>query len=90
MARKLIVAVLLCLNAGLLLALVATAGTDKAFAQYAGADYIAVTGKAGANDAVYVIDLASQRLQAWRITRANNRFSVTKTNRRELPRDFGR
>ena len=88
--RKLIVAVLLCLNAGLFVALIAGVGTDKAYAQYAGADYLAVTGRSRANDAVYVIDLGTQRLVAWRLARINNKFIVTKTNRRELTRDFGR
>ena len=89
--RKTLIAVLLCLNAGLFAALAAVTGVENAYAQYAGADYVAVTGRAGANDALYVIDLGSERLAGWRVSKINNQLRITKAaNRRELSRDFGK
>ena len=82
---------LLCLNAVLVVALVARTGPAPAYGQFAGANYLVVTGKAGGNDAVYVLDLASRRLTAWRAQRANKDIRLLKAaNRRELLRDFGR
>ena len=89
--RKILIVMLLCLNTGLFIALAAVTGVEKAYAQHAGSDYVAVTGRAGSKDAIYVIDLGSERLTSWRVTRVNNRIRITKAdNRRELKRDFGK
>ena len=89
--RKTLIVLLVCLNAGLFVALATVSGVEKAYAQYAGADYVDVTGQAGANDAIYVIDLRSERLTGWRVSKINNQLRITKAdNRRQLSRDFGK
>ena len=63
MKRTIIVA-LLCVNVGLLLALI-VASSDRAYGQVYTTDYLVVTGQvAGDWEAVYVLDLGRRRLLA--------------------------
>ncbi len=100
MTRSLIV-LLLCLNAGVFVALVAGTGAEQATAQRPprppkppkppAPNYIAVTGKAGPTDAVYVVDLVAHRLTAWRVTKPGKTLQFTQAdNHRLLKRDFGK
>ena len=87
---KLLVALMLCLNAALAAALIAGPATPKAYGQYAGSDYLAVTGQAGANEAVYLLDLGSRKLLVLRLGKVNNALTAKKSaNVRQLQRDFG-
>ncbi len=92
--KKAIVVALMCLNAVLVVALIAGARTEKAYGQVLGANYLVVTGNIQANyDAVYVIDLASRKLAAWRYEKDKKPagvVSITPGGGRELRRDFGR
>lgn len=64
--KKTLIVALMCLNAALLVALIAGVGTEKAYGQVIGANYLVVTGNIyGENDAVYVLDLSSRRLVGW-------------------------
>ncbi len=88
--KKACIVGLLCLNGALLAVLLAGTGVDRAYAQYAEADYVAVTGGVRGNDALYVIDLTRQRLVAWRLARVKNQVRVVRSaNYRDLKRDFG-
>ena len=83
---------LICLNAALVVALVFGATRTTASAQVVGAagNYVVVTGQIGSDsDAVYVLDLASRRLAAWKWDRTSKRM-VALGRGRELARDFGR
>jgi len=87
---RLLVALMLCLNAALAVAMIAGPTTPEAYGQYAGSDYLAVTGQAGANDAVYHIDLGSRKLIGLRLSKINNALTAKKSaNVRNLQRDFG-
>jgi len=68
--KKAIIAILVCVNTGLLVALILGAGAGKAQATYPGAvmphNTIMITGQIRNNeDAVYIIDMASERLAAF-------------------------
>ena len=69
--KKAIIAILVCVNTGLLLALILGAGVPKAQAYYgAGAvmpnNTIIITGQIRRDeDAVYIVDMASERLAAF-------------------------
>ena len=70
---------LLCVNVALLLALMFGTGVEKANAQVAGgaANYLVVTGTIGQNtDAIYVLDVARQRLLAWRYDHGGKKFRL--------------
>ena len=88
--RNLLIGLLVCVNVGLVLTLLFAPGLSTAEAQVigGGADYMVVTGKIGKNyDAIFVIDVAQQRLACWKFDRALRRF-VTFGRGRELTRDF--
>ena len=88
MRRTLIVA-LLCVNGALLLALVINAGETRATAQVFGgaADYLLATGQiSAATEALYVVDLARQRLMAFHYDRTTRR--MTPITGRRLQDDF--
>ena len=89
MKRALIVA-LVCINVALLAALVGV-NLRRADAQVArgGNDYIMVTGKIEASfDAIFIVDLQSRRLAAWRFDRTTKRLVPYKG--RVLDTDFKR
>ena len=80
---------LLFVNAGLILALALFATVPQAWAQVVGggADYLLMTGRMGKNyDAIYVLELNSQRLAAFRFDRTSKKLVVYKG--REFTRDF--
>jgi len=88
--KNVVIVALLCLNAALLVALVFEAGTPPAQGQVigGGTNYLMMTGKIGTDyDAVYVLDLAKQRLIMMRYDRAKKR--MVPVARRDFPRDFG-
>ena len=90
MKRKLIAA-LVCINVGLLLALVLGVGTHRAEAQVigGGTDYLVVTGQIGSDwDAVYIIDLRQRLLAALRWDKTHKRLTAFRG--RPMLRDFGR
>ena len=85
-----VIVALICLNAALVAALVFGAGTQKAYGQVIGANYLVITGQVNRdNDAVYVLDLATRRLAAWRWD-GRRLASVGGGGGRELLRDFNR
>ena len=89
MKKPLIVA-LVCINVALLAALIGV-NLNRAEAQTlrGGNDYILVTAKIeAAFDAVYVIDMRSRRLAAWRFDRTAKRLIPYKG--RTLETDFKR
>lgn len=89
MKKPLIVA-LVCVNVVLLAALVAL-NLEPAQAQVmrGGNDYLMTTGRVEASfDAVYVIDLKTRRLAAWRFDRTRKRLIPYRG--RSLVTDFGR
>ncbi len=90
--KKTLIVVLLGVNAALLVALLAGTGADKAYGQVIGANYLVVTGNIFSDtDAVYVLDLATRRLGAWRFERRNKPFGFRPVGRgRQLLADFGR
>ncbi len=90
--KKALIVALLCLNAALLVALMAGPGTEKAYGQVIGANYLVVTGNIFADsDGIYVLDLATRRLAAWRFERRNKPLGFRSIARgREMLRDFGR
>jgi hypothetical protein len=86
--KKLLIVALVCINVALLAALV-TVNVRPAQAQSfrGGNDYIMVTGKIEqAFDAVYVIDLKTRRLAAWRFDRTAKRLRPYKG--RNFTQDF--
>ena len=88
MKRAAIVA-LLCLNAALLVMLVAGSGTEqKAYGQVIASNYLVVTGN---YDAIYILDLSTRRLAAWRYEKRKRPYGMRAVAAgRELLRDFGR
>ena len=88
--RNLLIGLLVCLNVGLLLMLLLGSGAGSADAQVigGGTDYMVITGKIGSNhDAIFVIDVAQQRLACWKFDRALKRLVVFGRGRK-LTRDF--
>ena len=85
--KKLLIVLLMCLNIGLLAALL-TVGSPRARAQgYRSTDYVVVTGQIDQNyDALYVIDTARQRMVAWRFDQNKKRLVQFET--RNLKTDF--
>jgi hypothetical protein len=65
--KRTLVVLLVCLNLALLAALVASnVSTASAQTERGANDYILVTAKTQSVDAVYVLDLRTRRLAAWR------------------------
>jgi hypothetical protein len=86
--KKALIVALVCLNVALVAALLAVS-TNRAEAQTlrGGNDYIMMTGRIEANfDAVYVIDMKTRRLAAWRFDRTNRKLVPYKG--RVLDSDF--
>ncbi len=88
MKKGLIVA-LVCVNVGLVAALVLVASAQPAEAQIigAGTDYLVVTGKISSDyEAVYVLDLSKMALGAWKIDKTTKKFKPYRPH--SLKRDF--
>ena len=83
---------LICLNAALLAALLLGASTEPAYGQVIGANYLVITGNVNEdNDAVYILDLATRRLAAWRWDKTRKRLApISAGGGRDLLRDFNR
>ena len=82
---------LVCLNAGLVVALVFGATASPARAQGVGAagNYVVITGQIGSDwDAVYILDLPTRRLAALKFDKTSNR--LVRIAGKDLKRDFGR
>ena len=90
--KKVAIVALMCLNAVLLVALIAGVATEKAYGQVVGANYLVVTGNIYADyDAVYVLDLSTRRLAAWRYEKRKKPFGFRAVSRgRDLLADFER
>lgn len=89
--KQVILVALACLNAGLLVALVFVSSAPPAEAQTVGggADYLVMTGAVALNyDALYVLDLTSRQIAAWKYDKKDNALRLVA--RRSLPRDFGK
>ncbi|MHC4294227.1 MAG: hypothetical protein ACYSTL_01435 [Planctomycetota bacterium] len=89
--KKVLIITLVCVNVVLLASLILVAGVGRAEAQVyrGGTDYLMVTGKIGTNwEAVYVIDMETRRLLAWRFDRTKNR--LLRFRGRMLQNDFRR
>ena len=88
--KRILIVSLVCINVVLLGALLFEAAAPRADAQVigGGTDYIVLTGHVGTDwDAVYVIDLASRRLAAWRLEKSR-RPRLVAFGVRELTADF--
>ena len=90
--KRTIIAALICLNAALVVALVFGATTERAYGQVMGSNYLVLTGNVNENnDAVYVLDLSTRRLAAWRFDRTRKRLiAIAAGGGRDLMRDFNR
>jgi len=90
--KKTLIVALMCLNAALVVGLIAGTGAEKAYGQVVGANYLVVTGNIyGDYDAIYVLDLATRRLAAWRYDKTRKPFGLKPvTQGRSLMADFGR
>lgn len=87
--KKTLIVSLVCVNVVLLLALIVL-NTDRAEAQSlrGGNDYLVVTGRIEATvDAVYVLDMKTRRLAAWRFDPNTKRLRPYKG--RLMTADFG-
>ena len=87
--KKTLVVALVCLNVVLLVALVAGPGTQQARAQTmrGASDYIMITGKINKMvEALYVLDLKTRRLAAWRFDPQRRRLVPYRSRR--LADDF--
>ena len=87
-----IIVALVCLNAALLVALVFGATTEKAYGQVLGANYLVVTGAINDDyELVYVLDLGTRRLAAWRFDRTKKQMvPIARGGGRNLMEDFSR
>jgi len=92
--KNVLVVALMCLNAALLVVLIAGVATEEAHGQVFGTNYVVVTGNIRADyDAVYVIDLARRKLAAWRFDteqKPARLVCITPGGGRDLTRDFRR
>jgi len=85
--RKALIVALVCINIALLAALIGLNNRADAQTLRGGNDYVMVTGRIEAGfDAVYVVDLKSRRLAAWRFDRTTKRMKAYKG--RTLATDF--
>lgn len=86
-ARKVIIATLVCLNVGLLAALIHFNMTPAYAQPFRTTDYVVVTAKVGSGwDALCVIDLEKQKMVVWKWDKTKKR--LVPIAGRELPRDF--
>ncbi|HET6430246.1 MAG TPA: hypothetical protein VFJ30_17650 [Phycisphaerae bacterium] len=88
--KQFILVALICLNAALIVALVAGPPTPKAYGQVMGSNYLVVSGRVdGDTEAVYMIDLSNRRLAGLIMTREGPK-AIGPVGGRDLMRDFGR
>ncbi|MBT3198864.1 MAG: hypothetical protein HN350_03015 [Phycisphaerales bacterium] len=90
--KKAIIAVLVCVNVGLLMALILGVGAPKANA-YQGSlmpnNTIMMTGQIRENeDAIYIIDMATEKLAAFEFQRKGNVRSMRPMGTRDLTLDL--
>jgi hypothetical protein len=87
--KKALIIALVCINVALVLALVFTMNQQPAKAQGgAGADYLVISAKVATNiDAVFVIDVAKQRMLALEPD-PNKKYKVNPYSGRKLKTDF--
>ena len=92
--KKAIIAILVCVNAGLLMALILGAGVPEAKAYYgSGAimpnNTILITGHIRRDeDAVYIIDMATERLAAFEFQRKGGGRTLRALGKRDLKLDL--
>jgi len=88
--KKLVIAALICLNVGLLFALVFGQSTPTANAQnsyYNETNYVMAAGQIESGyEVIYVIDMATQRLGAWKFDLGSRRLVPLAS--RSLSTDF--
>lgn len=89
--KKVLIGILACLNIGLLLVLFFGVSPRKAEALEGSIvrnNYVMVSGRVGANEeAIYVVDLATQRMAAWRFDISRKRLVPlgTRNLRTDIP-----
>ncbi len=85
--QKVVIVTLICLNIGLLVALIHF-NTAPAYAQpFRPTNFLVVTTKISSGlDALCVIDLNREKLATWKWNKGNRRLELIST--RELPQDF--
>ena len=96
--KKTTIILLVCVNVALLLTLMLGTGTDRARAQagFFKTDYIMFTGRSsGGKDAVFVMDVGTQRIAAWEPRRIagggrQKRVLMRAYGRRDIRNDFPR
>ena len=89
--KRVSIVALVCINVGLLLALVLGTQAPQAKAQTVGGrtDYVVMTGKITSNsDALYVIDTGRRSLAAWKFDRTSKKLIPFRP--RDLKNDFRR
>jgi hypothetical protein len=89
--KQIVIAGLIFLNAALAGALMLGLAARPANAQvYGGAsDYVTTTAHIESNrDALYIIDLATQRMAAWELGKQSKKLEMI-GRPKDLPRDFG-
>ena len=87
--KKVIIVLLLCLNAVLLTALVMGSGTPAATAQVVGggSDYMLMAGKVQSDlDALFVLDLGTRKFKVWKMDKT--RWRMAAVGIVDLARDF--
>ena len=85
--RKIIIVALVCLNIGLLAALVHFNMTPAYAQPFRSTNYVVVTAKVSpSSDALCIIDLEKQRLVTWKWDKGKKRLFMI--GRQELPEDF--
>ena len=85
--KKLLITLLVCLNLGLLAAIVTTSSPQAGAQGYPPTDYVVVTGAIDERyDALYIIDAAKRRLVGWRFDWKSKRLLIMDT--RNLRTDF--
>jgi hypothetical protein len=86
--KKALIVTLVCVNAGLLAALLLGTAQPAQAQAYGGADYLVVTAQIAVDwDAVWVLDMAKRRLRAFGFNKQSNRL-VPFGGGRDLARDF--
>jgi hypothetical protein len=91
--KKAIIAILICVNVGLLMTLIVGVGAPTAQANYSGSvmpnNSIMVTGQIRNNeDAVYIIDMASERLAGFEFSRKGSTKKLRPLGSRDLKLDL--
>jgi hypothetical protein len=91
--KKAIIAILICVNVGLLMALIVGIDAPKAQANYPGAvmpnNTIMITGQIRANeDALYILDMASEKLAGFEFQRKGSTRKLRALGARDLKIDL--